>query len=415
MSRLCIVLAIVMTAGCSTTDVLLAHRVDLVEAGETIPEDELLDVGIVLFDPGLPEGEIDRDTRERLIREGIFQHIRRAESVHMAMQLRDALQRSRRWGSVWVTPEASTAAELTITAKILESDGYAVRLAVAAVDATGRKWIDREYELETAASAYDGPRYAHLDPYQDIYHSIANDLAAAQQELSAAHVREIRTVGALRYAAGLSPEAFAGYVGERRGIYAPERLPAHDDPMFERTKAIRERERLFLQTLDQHYGQLVLRADEPYMAWRSYAREESIAVREATRSARWRAGLGAFMMVASILYGGGGDPMSFSESVLRDSALLVGVELLNMRATSLEGKAMHAAALEELSLSFDDEVKPMVIELEGVQHRLVGTAEAQYAELRDLLRRLLAAERGAAVDPQSGTSIEPDRDFASRE
>ena len=398
MSHLCILLAIAMTAGCSTTDVLLAHRVELAEADGTIADDELLDVGIVVFDPGVPEGDIDQDTREQLIRDGIFLHIRRAESVQMAMQLRNSLQGSRRWGSVWVTPDASTVGDLMVTARILESDGYAVRLAVDAVDTTGRQWIDEEYELETAASAYNGARYANLDPYQDIFNSVANDLAAARDELSTDDVREIRTVGALRYAAGLSPEAFGGYVGERRGIHTPVRLPANDDPMFERTKEVRLRERLFLETLDQHYEELVLHADAPYTAWRRYAREESIAVREATRSARWRAGLGAFVMVASILYGAGADPASFTETVVRDGAFLAGTELLNMRAQSLQGKAVHSEALEELSQSFDDEVKPMIIELEGVQHRLTGTAEAQYAELRELFRRQLAAERGVSLD-----------------
>lgn len=373
MYRLCTLLAIATMTSCSTAEVLLPHRVELATPSEAIDESALLDIAIIVFDPGVPEGELDHDVLERLIRDGVFPHIRRAESVQMAMQLRDALQRSGHWGSVWVAPDTSSAGDVLVTARILESDGYLVRLAVHAVDATGRQWIDEEYEVETAASAYDGAAYTHLDPYQDIFHLIANDLSAAHAALPAGDVEGIKTVGALRYAAALSPEAFASYVEERRGIHVPVRLPAVDDPMFHRIQEVRQRERLFLEVLDEHYEELVVRADAPYTAWRSNAREESLAVREATRSARWRAGVGALVMVASILAGASADPGSFSQTALRDTGLMVGTELLNMRAETLRGRDLHASVLEELSQSFDDEVKPMVVELEGVQHRLTGT------------------------------------------
>jgi hypothetical protein len=53
--------------------------------------------------------------------------------------------------------------------------------------------------------------------------------------------------------------------------------------------------------------------------------------------------------------------------------------------------------LEELSSSFDEEVEPTVLELDGVEHRLVGTAEVQYAEWVDLLHSMFIAERGTAT------------------
>ena len=54
--------------------------------------------------------------------------------------------------------------------------------------------------------------------------------------------------------------------------------------------------------------------------------------------------------------------------------------------------------MEELSTSFDDEVKPMVVEIEGTQHRLTGTADAQYEEWRNLLLELYLAETGFVPD-----------------
>ena len=64
----------------------------------------MLDVGIVVFDPGVPAGEIDIELLEELIEQGTFVQIRRSESLFFSVQLRDTLRRSDQWGSVWITP-----------------------------------------------------------------------------------------------------------------------------------------------------------------------------------------------------------------------------------------------------------------------------------------------------------------------
>src|SRR5690606_21640518 len=48
-----------LLAGCSSTEVLLAHSVPLERTAADIPEEQLLDVAVVAFDPGVPDGEID--------------------------------------------------------------------------------------------------------------------------------------------------------------------------------------------------------------------------------------------------------------------------------------------------------------------------------------------------------------------
>ena len=93
MRRICfLILATGLLAGCSSSEVLIAHSVALVPETETIPEAELLDVNIVVFDPGVPEGEVDKEVLEELISEGTFVHIRRTEARYMAVHLRDTLQ-----------------------------------------------------------------------------------------------------------------------------------------------------------------------------------------------------------------------------------------------------------------------------------------------------------------------------------
>jgi hypothetical protein len=60
---------------------------------------------------------------------------------------------------------------------------------------------------------------------------------------------------------------------------------------------------------------------------------------------------------------------------------------------------VHADALKELTLSFQSEVEPQVVEVEGHTLRLTGTAEDQYREWRKLLKQLYEEETGVAAAP----------------
>ena len=384
-------------AACTSSEVVVAHSVPLSTAKETIAEEELLDVGIVLFDSGVPEGEVSKETLEKLIADGTFVQIRRSESVYMSVLLRQTMQKTGSWGSVWISPKPTTTADINVAGKILHSDGDQLRLVVTATDSTGRVWLDEEpYEMETAAGSFNRQRYPDLDPYQDVFNTIANDLALAQQKLSAKDLRDVRTVTSLRYAADVSPDAFAGYVvaDDKDGTYALNRLPADGDPMFDRTQRVRQRERLFLDTLDQHYAQFSTEAMDPYDSWREYTREEAIAVRELTRSARWRTGMGIATIIASIAYGQNSDSGSFSDRMLRDALMYVGVDMIRSSQVRKQEKRLHTETLEELAQDFDDSIEPMVVEIQGTQHRLTGTADAQYDEWRQLLRQMFINESG---------------------
>ena len=84
----------------------------------------------------------------------------------------------------------------------------------------------------------------------------------------------------------------------------------------------------------------------------------------------------------------------FADRVVRDSIMYMSMEMLQSGMLRRQEKQLHSSALEELSVGFDEEVKPMVVEIEGVQHRFTGTAEAQYEDWRDLLRQIYIEETG---------------------
>ena len=60
---------------------------------------------------------------------------------------------------------------------------------------------------------------------------------------------------------------------------------------------------------------------------------------------------------------------------------------------------MHQAALKELATSFDADVAPLLVEVEGQQRKLTGPAETQFVAWRELLRQVLSLETGLPTDP----------------
>jgi hypothetical protein len=59
---------------------------------------------------------------------------------------------------------------------------------------------------------------------------------------------------------------------------------------------------------------------------------------------------------------------------------------------------IHESAILELSDSFSGEMKPVVMEFEGQQYELTGSAEEQFQQWRELLRQIYYAETGFEPD-----------------
>ncbi|HEY5667460.1 MAG TPA: hypothetical protein VIV64_12145, partial [Gammaproteobacteria bacterium] len=178
------------------------------------------------------------------------------------------------------------------------------------------------------------------------------------------------------------------------GVFEPQRLPAAGDPNLQRTRSVRQREQLFFETLDQHYEEFMLSAAESYDSWREYSREDSIRIQEAARAARLRTGLGALAIAMSIAYGAQSDNDSLADRIIADAGIYVGGDLLRSAAVRRQERRLHTQSLQELSEDFEDSVEPLVVEIQGTQHRLTGSAAAQYDEWQGLIRDLFISETG---------------------
>jgi hypothetical protein len=321
-----------------------------------------LDVGIVQFDPGIPEDPASHTAAE------IFPRLREIEAAYMPVLLRHMLEQSGAWGAVRVLPRSTPAVDLQVTGRIVHADGEQLLLDIRAEDSAGRVWLQRNYrDLSTAD---DFPVAAEDEPFADLYRQVANDLLALQQDLSGQTVRQLRQLSVLRYAAGLSPEAFAAYLQvDASGVYRVRRLPAAGDPMLARVDRIRNKEHLFIDTVDEQYLDLQQAMAPTYHLWRQYRREQAIFSEgyEHRASERQRAGRSGSFIAMQQAY----DAYRLSRIYEQD--------------------------LHDLALGFDNEVKPTVMEMDGRVYRLSGSLQRQYREWREILRRIFKLETGLSL------------------
>ncbi|MBT6124514.1 MAG: hypothetical protein HOH70_04900 [Halieaceae bacterium] len=326
-------------------------------------ESGYLDVGVVVFDPGIPEDESTHSALE------IFPRIREAEAQYLPVTLRRELVDSGEWGVVRVVPEAGPLSELTVEARMLESSGIRQRIQFTVRDATGRLWLSSQYALEFSDTAITASGIE--EPYRNMYQQVAADLLSFRRGLDARSLSEIRQVALMRYAYSLSPEAFADYLAtDATGRHQLQRLPAQGDSMIERVKRIRNQEYLFIDNVDEQYGELHDDMASTYRLWLQYDREQSLysedyEVRAASRDKQGPRG-------------------SFSA--------------MQQSYNAYRNFRIQEQDLDELALGFNNELEPTIVETSGRVFRLTGTLDSQYTEWRGILREIFAIETGFPVN-----------------
>ncbi len=404
-----LLLAVSVLAGCSVARVESAGEdVDLTRAAVEVPEARLLDVGVIEFAPGIEEDNEPEET-------GIYPEIRRAETRYFAYHLKNTLQRTGYWGAVRVLPSREVYTDLYVTGEIRESDGQTVELEVVALDATGREWMDKRYKARMVGADYAQNRDRRNDPYQNVYNEIANDLKELLDELSVEEVGRIRRVAELRFMEDLAPRVYDDYLAETdRGRYEIRRLPAENDPMLRRLRQVRERDNLFVDTLNEHYANFYYGIAIPYEGWRKAAREQAVTYREMRRSAliRGLAGIVVVAGAASMNTDSDSGTARRTKRALQSFAIHGGLEVIGSAFRRNAEAKLHKESIRELADSFNSEAAPMVVTVKGQTRRLTGTAEAQYEQWRRLLHEIYEAESGFPEDLQVGA---PSRAVSSKE
>ncbi len=377
------------------------ETVALEQAPATFAEHRLLDVGIIEFDPGLAK---DRKKNKDFV----YPEIREAEARFIPYHLKSTLERAGYWGAVRVLPADSAHTDLYVRGRIVRSDGERAKLSYTATDAVGRVWLEESYETRTGRNSYSDRRDYTDDPYQNVYNAFANDLAAALTEFDDQQLMEIRRVSELQFMGDLAPQVFGDYLlASEKGLHEVQRLPSDDDPMADRLRRIRERDQLFIDTLNEHYANFYYGIAIPYEGWRKAAREEVLNYKELRRSATRKQILGivvaaaAFSADTSRKNNAGGR----AERAIQNMIAFGGLEAVKSGFHIRAEANLHKESIRELAQSFSSEAADMVVNVRGQTRRLSGSAEAQYDQWRKLLYEIYQAETGFMDEPEISAPV----------
>src|SRR4029078_4692365 len=155
-----------LLAVCVPSEVTPIPRVAAKQPTVHIPQAELLDVGIRVFDPGIPKN-IENDD-EALAKKRIYPDLRKAEARYMPTLLRATFEETAQWGAVRVIPATADFVDVIVTGKVVDSNGGFMAIDITAVDAAGRVWIkNKRYSSFVDLGAYKtNAALKARDPFQ---------------------------------------------------------------------------------------------------------------------------------------------------------------------------------------------------------------------------------------------------------
>lgn len=389
------IFGLVLTTGCTVSEVIHAETTPLDVATLQVSESLLLDIGILNFDDGVPENNDVEKTR-------IYPEVRMAEARYLPYHIKTTLQGTGFWGAVRVIPSRDVSTDVVVSGVIEESDGEFIVLRLRADDSTGRHWFEKSYTMQTGISSYAEYRDRTQDPYQKVFNDFANDLHEYVMSVDPKDILRIRQVSELKFFADMAPDVFGGYLQyDEDGQVTVQRLPAENDPMVDRLRQIRERDRLVVDTLNEHYANFYYGIALPYEGWRKRTREQSVAFRQSRQAAVRRALIGAAVVVGSASVKTDG-PYYDADRVAQSIAINKGWNTIVNSFYQYRSANVHREEIKELSESFVAEAAPMVVQVQGETLRLTGTAEAQYESWRKLLKEIYETETGFTETIQVG-------------
>jgi len=364
------------------------------ETARNVPEVKIpkLDVIIPVFDPGLPEDPSDYDD------ENIWPELRKAEANRFAYKLKETLEATGRFGAVRVTPDKTATGDLYILGRIKASDGDKVVLEIETVDISGKRWFKDSFKHEVSEAFHKNQRKKGLDPYDPVFEKTAARIVEELKKHSLQELEDLHYIADLRFGTNLSENTFIPYMETKRGRITLVGKPSDDDPMMQRVKAVRVRDQLFIDSLQDNYAAFSDKMKDSYLIWQ----EQSLFEVQAQRAARHKAtgqAIGGVVLIGlavlAAVWGADSDSIGSSTAGTTGAILggMAGASLLSKSFNTSEEAKVHREALNELGQSIDMELSPQVIVFEKENVELTGNAKEQFVQWREFLQKIYAEER----------------------
>ena len=356
------------------------------------PNKTKLEVIVPVFDPGLSKKA--EDYKE----EGVWPELRRAEANRFAHKLKRAIEDTNAFGAVRVTPDKTATGDIFLLGKIIESNGKNIEIQIKVIDISGKIWFTRSFENTVEPEYYKNIRNKGKDPYDPIFAEAANRLALELENYDNEQLETLTLMADLRFGASFSSVAFSEYITKENGRFKLSGFPSEDDPMLKRTRAIRVRDQLFVDGLQNEYRSFSDNMESSYLIWQ----EQSLLEIQAKQDAQLKAAGEAVMGIAAIALAvaavaAGSDPnsnVSTSTAAMTGgvAAGAAGVSLLQKSFQTSEEAKVHRDTLNEVGESINVDLAPRVIDFEEKTLELAGDVKQQFSQWRKFLKQIYAQE-----------------------
>jgi hypothetical protein len=352
-----------------------------------------LEVIVPIFDPGLS------DEAEKYKEKGVWPELRRAEANRFAYKLKTALEDTNAFGAVRVTPDNTATGDLYVLGKIIESNGGKVEIEIKVVDISGKRWFVRSFERSVEPEYYKNIRNNGKDPYDSVFVDASNRIAIELESYKTEQLETLTRVTDLRFGANFSSAAFSEHMSVENGKVKLESFPSEDDPMLRRTRAIRVRDQLFVDGLQDEYRSFSDNMESSYLIWQ----EQSLLEIEAKQDAQLKAageaaiGIAAIALAVAAVVAGSDSNNSISTSTAATTGGIVagaaGISMLQKSFQTSDEAKVHRDTLNEVGESINVDLAPRVIAFEEKTLELTGDAKEQFSQWREFLQQIYAQEQ----------------------
>ncbi|MEQ3639162.1 MAG: hypothetical protein ABNH03_05320 [Alteromonas sp.] len=350
-----------------------------------------MDVAVPVFDPGFPterDGGIDYDEIEE---EGIWPQVRRLEANRFAVATKEALGKTKSFGSINVTPDASALADVYVLGIINYSDTETVEIGVKVMDAKNTVWGEEEFEYRVSEGWYRDAMSRGENPNGPVFDDIAKFVYGLLKEKSEAYKKEVQTISDLRYAQMYSPESFGQYLEQgRRGTIELVSAPSESDPMLRRVRAIQAKDEQFIDSLQETYDSFWVTTEEAYRKYQKETLPEAKKIRELEAERTTKQVTAGLFAVASVLLGS-----NSSSTAGQVAAAGAGIAAIGSLSQAIQtNKELHAQRdlFDEMGQNLDIQVADQIVEIDNQRIELQGTASEQYYQLRAKLKDIYDME-----------------------
>ena len=367
-----------------------------------------LDVIIPVFDPGLDD---------EIIGETVWAELRRAEATIFASQLKATLDASGQFGAVRVTPDANATGELYIQGRIEQSTGHDIQLSFTVASIAGEDLIARssvasssfarlynsgelvskKLEYTVDENYFMNPRNNKQEAYQPIFDQASDFVVSLLEKYSEAEKEELTHLSNLRFAASFSEDAFSEYMLTERGKINLLSMPSMDDPMYQKVRALRVRDQLFIDNLQNEYQDFTQQINASYLLWQEQSLDEHVLKKEAkARSNKKLLGGIALIGLAILSASASSGDNTVADNTAATAAVSAGVAAVGLISSGIHDRkeaTMHNETIRELGQSIDIEMSPQVVAFEEREKELVGDSAEQFQQWRSFLKTIYELER----------------------